>query len=223
MIAEKVDDGMSEADARAQTEDHAVGFPTALTIGCKGLLATTPTYNGDSQTMPLMIRYLGHGDVADLQPSDPVPPSDGQIDPQFVDQTTVTQAQLFAIPDPEGNGCGINLSAVFTTNDQTTIEYRLVNELGVKSQVFNVPVDQTHTAYVNHWLDLTDAVLDAEDLGLVAPTESDGPFGYTTEDTDRVQGYFQVEVLLPHHKMSNVASYNLPACNPTAKPVLVRR
>lgn len=212
LIADRVADGMSEADARAQTEDFAAGFPVAAVVTCERIFPIELSADGDSYAMPLMIRYLGHGEVADLQPSDPTPPPG--IDPQFVDQTSVTQAVLFAVPDDSENGCGLNLSAVFTTNDETTIEYRLVNELGVKSQVFHVPVDQTYTAYVNHWIDLTDTVIDSQDLGLVAPSGSDGELDLTTEDTDRVQGYFQVEVILPHHKMSNIASYNLPACKP---------
>ena len=80
---------------------------------------------------------------------------------------------------------------------------------------FQVPVDHTYTAYVNHWIDLTDAVLASDGSGLVAPTGSGGELDYTAEDTDRLQGYFQVEVVLPHHKMSNIASYNISSCTPS--------
>jgi len=89
--------------------------------------------------------------------------------------------------------------------------------------MFQVPVDQTHTAYVNLWIDFTDTALEAEGSGLVAPTDSGEELGYTTQDTDRLQGYFPVEVILPHHKMSNIASYNISSCTPTDEIPQVRQ
>jgi len=215
IIAEKVAAGFSEASARAMTDQRVRDFPVAVDVSCGHVFWSTEFADGDSAEMPLMIRYVGYGETAGLELDDPAPASRDQIDPLFVDETSVTQAELFAIPDE--NGCGLSLSAVFTSNAPTTIKYRLVDDLGVKSQLFHVPVNHTLTAYVNHWIDLSDVVLESSDLGLVASSDSDGPLGYTTEDTDRSQGYYQVEVLLPHHKMSNLASYNLPACSPDSE------
>jgi len=221
LVAERMDGGMSEADARFLTEDKVKEMPMALQVECKGAFFPYLSWGGDSTTAPISIRFLGHGESAGLQLTDPAPASGGQIDPQYVDETSVTQAQLFAIP--EETGCGLNLSAVFTTNDQTAIEYRLVDDLGVKSQIFRVPVDHTFTAYVNHELDLTDVIMASGEPGLVAPEAPAGDLGYATEETDRRQGYYQVEVILPHHKMSNVASYNMVACMTESDPPQTRQ
>ncbi|MEZ5581728.1 MAG: hypothetical protein R3F37_02140 [Candidatus Competibacteraceae bacterium] len=89
-------------------------------------------------------------------------------------------------------GCGVNLSGVFTTTGQTMIEYRVVNELGIKSQTFQVPVDQTNTAYVLHPIDFSQTQFEDILLDLINPEAQDDEVDdFFDGETDQLQGYYR--------------------------------
>ncbi len=205
--------GEDETLYRAQDRNIVVNVPIAFQVFCRKYAGGNKIKaDGDSYAMPLTVRYVGATSGPSMGNPNPVPPP--SIDPELTTEVQVTQAQLFAIPMDSDEACGLNLSGVLTTTDQTMIEYRLVNQLGIKSQTFQVPVDQTFTAYFNHPIDLSDpAFVDDGELDLVIEDDHGGDIDdLIDEETDRLKGYYQVEVLSPHHKMSNVASYNMPAC-----------
>ena len=213
MTDSAVAEGEDEALYRAQDRNIVVDVPMAFEVYCRKYFGGDKIVaDGDSYTMPLTVRYVGA--TSDPSGSNPNPEPPPTIDPEYTAEVQITQAQLFAIPMDSHEACGVNLSGVFTTTGQTMIEYRLVNQLGIKSQTFQVPVDQTFTSFFNHPIDLSDpAFVDDGELDLVIEDDRDGEIDdFIDEETDRLKGYYQVEVLSPHHKLSNIASYNMPAC-----------
>jgi hypothetical protein len=222
-IAERVADGVSEHNARVEPYTTASWAGMNATLTCRRLKNDRHPYATDSTWHPVEIVWLGvgmePGDETDdgwrdgLLPADPTPPA--PIDPNLSIGFQVTQAHLSAIPDP-ADACLLHLSGVVTTTEPGVVTYRFVNELGQRSQAFDVHIDQTRTAMFAHQVQLDPIVLD--------PAGPDGPPGaFTAEDdgeigglvhegSDNVQGYYQLEVVEPHGKLSDIASYNVDGC-----------
>jgi hypothetical protein len=83
------------------------------------------------------------------------------------------------------------------------------NELGITSQIFAVLVDQTCTAFAHHVVDVSAEPTHTSGLSLVSLTHADDLSDLTTEETEQTQGSFQIEVVFPHHTLSDVASSNM--------------
>ena len=124
----------------------------------------------------------------------------------------VTQAMLTVGADP-ADPCRLALSGVITTDRPMTVEYRIVDDLGAESPVRSVEVDQTHTAYVLHYVDLPGTAT-PDPSGSVAanPGTPGGGLGITARPTDRVQGYYRLHVTAPHGLWSDEASFNVEPC-----------
>ena len=130
----------------------------------------------------------------------------------------VTQAVLTVGVDP-ADPCRLALSGVITTDRPMTVEYRIVDDLGAESPVRSVEVDQTHTAYVLHHVDLPGtATPDPSGSVAATPGTPGGDLGVTARPTDRVQGYYRLHVTAPHGLWSDEASFNVEPCHqpPTA-------
>jgi hypothetical protein len=180
----------------------------------------------ESATLPLRIVWLGlgaeageewSGDWRDAQlpAPDPVPapPASSQaVDVPLTSDTWVTQAHLSVLPDP-ADECRLHLSGTLVANGETEVSYRFVDHLGQHSDTYQAQIDQTSTTFVDHHVDLEPVVVDGGefDPGLVAPHEQ-SIGGLTANPTDRVQGYYRLEVLSPNPLLSVVADYNVEPC-----------
>lgn len=222
-IAERVADGVSEHNARVEPYTTASWAGMNATLVCRRRSNDRYPYATDSTWHPVEIVWLGvgmePGDETDdgwrdgLLPDDPAPPA--PIDPNLSIGFQVTQVHLSAIPDP-ADACLLHLSGVVTTTEPGVVSYRFVNELGQRSQTFDVHIDQTRTAMFAHQVQLDPVVLDpagSDEPPDAFTAEDDGKIGgLVHEDGDNVQGYYQLEVVAPHEKLSGIASYNVDGC-----------
>lgn len=209
-IAQRVAGGMTEEEARKEGFHVDDWVPMHGTIGCEGNAFGRWGYMARPDWNHLEIVYVGLGTVAELQPEeDPVP--------EPVDDVTLgailTQAFLVVEQDAQ-DSCRLRLSGVFTSSEPMQVTYRFVNELGVPSQSFTAEIDQTQTTMIDHYYDLPVRERPSEGLGNVTTGGGDrGVGGLTTEETDREQGTFQIQVLAPHGYWSNIDGYNVEPCH----------
>jgi hypothetical protein len=85
------------------------------------------------------------------------------------------------------------------------IFYYLVDDTGGMSPLYKVAVDQTYAAFVSHPIDLSERELE----GPVPAIDQ----GFSSLPTERLQGFYQIEVVSPHKTSSNIAEYNIEPCN----------
>jgi hypothetical protein len=205
-VAEQVALGADEDDIRSAGFTLQYLMPVSFEIACRRYaFGDGIKSGGEDALLPLSVVYEPKPSL--LTPPEHDPGTDQQIDPRYSGKLQVTQAELFVFADEAS--CSLDLSAVFTSTDETIIQYRLLNELNQKTPLFQVPVDNTHTAFVHHTVDLS-ATADDGGLGLTAPEDHGGAIDDLADaDSDHTQGYFQIEVTSPHHKLSNIASYHM--------------
>ena len=199
-IANEVNQGQDEEDVRLAGFTKVYQVPINFVVGCDAPVLGVD-YDGDFTLIPLKVHYLPPDEVAPLAPALPE-----------ANSVQVNQADLVVAEDEQT--CSVYLSIMFTTNGVTNIKYHIVNNTGFKSQLIQIPVGQTYTELVGHEID-------------VAPPEPDG-FGYTppneghdgviddwapAETDDNVQGWFQIEVVHPHYKLSNIDGYSMNCSN----------
>jgi hypothetical protein len=229
-IADLVADGTPEGEARIAPYSYtsSVGMNATLTCRRRTNHDRHP-FATDSTWHTLEIVWLGVGmepggedndDWRDAVLPEPTPPE--PIEPNLSVGFQVTQASLAVVADP-ADACLIHLSGVVTTTEPGTVSYRFVDEFGQRSQTYAVEVDHTRTTMFSHPFVL-------EPVTVTPPASHGGPDdltvaddgeigGLTQEPTDNVQGYFQLEVVEPHAKSSNIASYNVDGCvEETAAP-----
>ncbi|MGD8629936.1 MAG: hypothetical protein PVG72_04315 [Gammaproteobacteria bacterium] len=154
------------------------------------------------------IRVVYRGASAEFDLNNLAPGQGSYFDPslpngQLGDIVNV-DANLLIVTNDQANDCKLNLSASFTTNGETVIFYHLVDDRDVMSPLYKVAVDQTYTAFVNHVVDLSER----EPEGPV-PSED---LGFSAIPTDRLQGFYQIEVVSPYKTNSNIADYNIEPC-----------
>jgi hypothetical protein len=216
-VAEQTSHSIQEKHIRAHTWTSFQPFPIAFQVRC----ASNHWYTGldkwfgtKGRTMDVVVRYVGKDASGfDLTlPEEEKPWVRPQLPggPTVSDQVTITPYVL-AQPSPDPDTCTLHLWALFTTNGKTTIAYQVLDHLGSRSPLFWVPVDHTHTASVQHVIDLREAA--PEGLDLVSPTAPpDAIDQLASAPTDQLQGFYQLEVVAPYHVMSNIASYNIEPC-----------
>lgn len=216
----------SIASSRLTGFTEVVELDIHAAVVCRGTgLAHAEYWMDDPGLINLNVVFLGQGmepnagwraaevDIPVEPPPFHRPPTGGT--PDLSVEAQVTQANLTVLADPD-DSCRLHLSGAIVTNGQTEVQYRIVDHLGVKSQIFTADVDQAFTVWLDHHLDVVPSAEDGDTLGNFAPLDDgSGEFGYAAEDTDNLQGYFQIEVIEPHLSYSNIASYNLPPCVPT--------
>lgn len=139
----------------------------------------------------------------------------------------VTQAALAITPATYEAVCPakLHLNPTIEATGKGIVRYRFIDQLGQHSQEFQVNFTKSDVKFLDHVITIDDQGKPA-DLGFKAPTSQGGAFGLVApNDPDLKQGYFQLEVLSPHKKVSNIADYSVK-CMPetvgglTAKPDL---
>ncbi|MGI9577317.1 MAG: hypothetical protein ACR2OH_03875 [Microthrixaceae bacterium] len=228
-IAMRMEAGHSEEGARSLGHIQDQIAILSATVKCRKITGFQGLFGRvDWRTTagghPVEIVYLPIGaEPGDEQPNwrDAVLPEEptrpGPGPGRLTEGFHVNAVTLSALED-EGDACLLHLSGTITTNGPGGVSYRFVDELGHKSQVFNVDVDLTQVAMLDNHIELEPIAL-GTGLHAVggAPGEltahDDGEIGgYAAEEGDNVQGYFYIEVFSPHMAESNIASYNVDGC-----------
>lgn len=208
-IASRVADGWTEEAARKQSFPLDTYIAMHGYIACKGNWLGREYFMSRSAWLPLRFVFVGVAEMAELQPQEPgvpEPPVDG-----LTAGIAVTQAFLHVAPDPD-DACRLRLTGAFTTNGETEISYRFVDELGLESQTFTTQVDQTHVSMIDHYVDLPVIERPDGEIDDFFDEGRGGIGGLNQRPTDNAQGYYQIEVRTPHGYWSNVADYNVEPC-----------
>jgi hypothetical protein len=222
LVADAIADGDSVHDARHTTRSEVIDFDIHGGVICRGV--AWPHYKKEkhnSATVPVEVVYLGIGQEPghDWRTAE-IPPEHGpgvqdQAVGDLAGHTQVTDVSFSTSLD-EADPCRLNLRAVFHTNAPTTIEYRVVDELGVGSvQDWSIDIDDTMLGVADHYVMLPvveSSGGDGPGGWLVNPEDQDGELGLAHEGSNNEQGYYQVEFSTPHHGWSEVASYNVAPC-----------
>ena len=96
------------------------------------------------------------------------------------------------------------------------MKYRFRDHLGATSPVYEVHFDQADIKFLDHIVEIGHEKKSGE-LGLAAAQSQPGEMGLKAPgDPNLVQGYYQMEILSPQKKVSNIADYSLKCTIPTA-------
>jgi len=215
-VAAHSDSIIQENNIRANDWTAFLNQPVGFAVRCKRVVGYTGLdkwWGNATYDKPIRVVYRGKSaefDLINLAPGqgahfDPALPN-GQLG-----DTVNVDASLLIVENEETE-CTLDLSATFTTNGETVIFYYLVNDRGVVSPLYKTAVDQTHTAFVYHPIDLSE-----QEPEIVFPADTRQ---LSAVPTDRLQGFYQIEVVSPHKTMSNIASYNIEPC--ITKPNTIR-
>ncbi len=123
----------------------------------------------------------------------------------LVQAVKVTQANLVAFPDNKGGKCEVKLSATLVASGKINVKYQFENQVGNRSGVETVNIDQTNTAFFTKTFDFTKS-----GKGIWWEAETGGGSGPTlaAKPTENKQGFFKLVVLSPNKFESNLANYN---------------
>ncbi len=164
---------------------------------------------------------------------DPTPIPTGSNDVAMAFQ--VNQAALAISPKPYTGKCPakIHLNPTIEATGKGTVKYRFVDQLGQHSQLFQVKFEKSDVKFLDHVIEI-DSTGKPKGLGFAAPQAQNGALGLAApSNPNLVQGYFRVEVVSPHKKLSNIADYSvkctfkvagngeLAAPQGTVKPVIM--
>ena len=210
VIADRIASGMTEEEARSEPFEVNTFLGMNGYLTCKGNSFGRVFGMQASDWLPLKLKFVPPPIFSEIeQPQRPEPGSqDLKVD------AAVVQAHLSVLLDPQ-DSCRLALSGVVVTNEATEVRYRIVDEVGVKSQIFTTQVDPTFTVFLDHYVELPIVYPQVEGTGgngtLVA--EDDGEIGgLVQESSDNVQGTYMIEILQPHAYESNIAGYNVEPC-----------
>ena len=96
------------------------------------------------------------------------------------------------------------------------MKYRFVDQLGNHSQTFQVKFDKSDVKFLDHVIEIDDKNA-PKGLGFKAAQPKSGALGLAAPSNPNLtQGYFRVEVLSPHKKLSNIADYSVKCTVKTA-------
>ncbi|WP_374653317.1 CARDB domain-containing protein [Dongia sp.] len=149
-----------------------------------------------------------------------VPTGSGDIAMGF----QVSQAALAITPDKYEAVCPakLHLNPTIEATGQGLVHYRFVNELGHHSQEFQVNFTKSDVKFLDHVITIDDKGEPA-DLGFKAPAAQGGGLGLVaSNDPNLKQGYFQLEILSPHKKVSNIADYSVKCVAETVGQVAAK-
>jgi hypothetical protein len=140
--------------------------------------------------------------------SDPTSSGSGSLAAGF----QVNQAALAITPNKYEAKCPakLHLNPTIEATGKGTVKYRFVDQLGNKSQTFQVKFDKSDVKFLDHVIEI-DGKGKPKGLGFAAAqAQSGGELGLAApSDPNLTQGYFQVEVMAPHKKLSNIADYSV--------------
>jgi hypothetical protein len=130
----------------------------------------------------------------------------------------VKQAALAITPKSYEGKCPMNLhlNPTIETNGKGTVRYRFRDHLGNKTQEFQVKFDKADVKFLDHVFEI-DAKGKPKGLGLATPQAAGGELGLAApSNPDLIQGYFQLEIVKPHRKLSKVSDYSVKCKSVTA-------
>lgn len=123
----------------------------------------------------------------------------------------VNQAALAITPKHYEAKCPakLHLNPTIEATGKGTVKYRFVDQLGNHSQTFQVKFDKSDVKFLDHVIEIDDKNK-PKGLGFTAAQPQSGELGLAAPSNPNLtQGYFQVEVLSPHKKLSNIADYSV--------------
>lgn len=135
----------------------------------------------------------------------------------------VNQAALAITPKQYNAKCPakLHLNPTIEATGKGLVKYRFVDQLGNHSQTFQVKFDKSDVKFLDHVIEV-DGKGKPKGLGFAAAQPQGGDFGLVApNDPNLTQGYFQLEVLSPHKKLSNIADYSVKCTNLTGSDDLV--
>ena len=130
----------------------------------------------------------------------------------------VNQAALAITPKDYEAKCPakLHLNPTIEATGKGTVKYRFVDQLGNHSQTFQVKFDKSDVKFLDHVIEIDDKNA-PKGLGFKAAQPASGTLGLAAPSNPNLtQGYFRVEVLAPHKKLSNVADYSVKCTVKTA-------
>jgi hypothetical protein len=144
----------------------------------------------------------------------PVPTGSNNVAVAF----QVNQAALAIQPKPFSGKCPaqIHLLPTIEATGKGVVKYRFVDQLGHHTQQFQVAFEKSEVKFLDHVIEI-DAKGKPKGLGLAAAQPQGGALGLAAQtEPNLVQGYFRLEVLSPHKKLSNIADYSVKCTEKTA-------
>jgi hypothetical protein len=130
----------------------------------------------------------------------------------------VNQAALAITPKHYEAKCPakLHLNPTIEATGKGTVKYRFIDQLGNHSQTFQVKFDKSDVKFLNHVIEIDDKNA-PKSLGFKAAQPKSGAPGLAAPNNPNLtQGYFRVEVLSPHKKLSNIADYSVKCTVKTA-------
>jgi hypothetical protein len=129
----------------------------------------------------------------------------------------VSQAALAATVKDHVGHCPaeLHLNPTIETNGPGVVKYRFRDHLGAASPVYQASFAKADIKFLDHVVEIDRK--DPQQGGLVAAQGSGGELGLKAPtDPNLVQGYYQLEIVSPHKKVSNIADYSVACTIPTA-------
>ncbi|MGR8998289.1 MAG: hypothetical protein ACU88J_04500 [Gammaproteobacteria bacterium] len=204
-VALRAENIIQEENIRAENWTAYLSQHVSVGIRCKHAIGYTgiDKYWGyDTIHKPVEVVYRG---VSSSLPFELEKATYNPLIPPKLTADVYVKPYLSISSYKDPNECELNLVATFTSTGPTTVYYRLVDELDNQSPLYSVVLDQTHTAFVGHTIDLSE-----RETNVVS--KINGP-AFATPATDRIQGYYKIEDVSPHLETSNIASFNVEPCN----------
>lgn len=145
-----------------------------------------------------------------------VQPGSGDITTGF----QVMQAALAITPDHYEAKCPakLHLAPTLETNGKGKVRYRFRDQFGNASQIFETNFTKPDVKFLDHVVEI-DGKGKPSKLGFTTPPQPIGDDGFglvAPNDPNATKGYFQLEVLSPQKKLSNIADYSVKCTVQTA-------
>lgn len=203
VVAQRVADGMSEAQARATGFHVDSTVLLSATVGCEKANGAM-WFKRVERELPLRVEFLAapHQGVKEQTPtldvSAPVQVTDVDLD-VAVDRQ-----------DP----CRLDLTGTVETTGATEVEYRFLNPYGQPSNTFQLQVDDSRTGTVTSHVDVPGHDTTDPSGDLVADPSVADPgqeWAAPGTDDDVWSGTFTLQVLSPNG-MTDVAGFQVERC-----------
>ncbi len=195
VIADRIDGGMSPAEARALPFETVVPFSMSGHVVCRGIIGAHFKYE-KYYTLPttLTIEYVGV-DV-DAPAGDQAGPADLIASPE------VTDAELFVVQDP-ADPCTLHLSGAIHANQPMTVDYRFINPNGQPSNTYSIDIDPSLSALFDRTVavPMLEGNDPSDDLAVVGG-HSDLDNFYAESVEDQYSGTYMLEVISPNHVLA---------------------
>lgn len=123
----------------------------------------------------------------------------------------VKQAALAITPKQYEGTCPakLHLNPTIETIGKGTVRYRFVDQLGHKSKEYKVKFDKSDVKFLDHVVEI-DRKDKPKGPSLATPQAQSGEMGLAAPSSpDLVQGYYRLEVVAPHKKLSKIVDYSV--------------